>query len=155
MRLLAWALKLRAVSRLPVAFGHLTLRGLSTEQRHRWSARLLADAGVRRDMATLLKGVDRRYTLDAAEHFAEVQQPVLVLWGATKNAFPVHLGERLAADLPNARLELVQESSAFLSIDAPEAMAEAIDRFVTEVQDSGEPVLGSARAPREEGRAPR
>ena len=136
MQLLGRALRSGPLSRTPLTFGRLTLRGLTEEQRVRWSTPVLTDAEVRRDLRKAFRGVHRRYTLEAAQHFADVEQPVLVLWGGTRNAFPVWMGERLADDLPNARLEVIADSSAFLSLDAPEAMVDAIDRFVLEVASS-------------------
>jgi pimeloyl-ACP methyl ester carboxylesterase len=161
MHLMARIMRSSLLTRSPLAFGHLTLRGLTEAERIRWSTPLRTDAGVRHDLAKAFRGVHNRYTLEAATHFGEVQQPVLVLWGGTRNAFSLRLGERLAADLPNARLEVVQESSAFLPLDAPEAMAEAIDRFVAEVAagrgaaSAKGAASGSASATSEEGLAPR
>jgi pimeloyl-ACP methyl ester carboxylesterase len=133
MRALGLVLRSKWLSRLPMAFGRLTLKGLSEEQRRRWSTPLRTDPRIRRDMAAALKGVDRRLTLDAASRFGDVQQPILILWGAERTAFPVSLAERLAAELPDSRLALVPGSSAFLPIDAPAAVVQAVDGFIAEV----------------------
>ncbi|OWY58674.1 hypothetical protein B7486_78700, partial [cyanobacterium TDX16] len=152
MHLMARLMRSSLFTRSPLAFGHLTLRGLTEAERIRWSTPLRTDAGVRHDLRKAFRGVHNRYTLEAATHFADVEQPVLVLWGGSRNAFSLRLGERLAADLPNARLEVVRESSAFLPLDAPEAMAAAIDRFIADVAAGG-PL--SAGATGEEGLATR
>lgn len=121
----------KLLGRSPLAFGRLTLQGLTGVQRERWSTPLRTDAGVRHDVRKLFRGVSPRYTNDAAARFGSVEQPVLVLWGATRTAFPVHLGERLAAELPNARLQLVHESSALVPIDAPQVVVDAVHAFAT------------------------
>jgi pimeloyl-ACP methyl ester carboxylesterase len=46
---------------------------------------------------------------------------------------PPRLAERLASDLPQARLEFVTDAYTFSPMDAPEAVALAIDRFVREL----------------------
>jgi pimeloyl-ACP methyl ester carboxylesterase len=42
----------------------------------------------------------------------------------------VSLAERLCGDLPNARLELIDDAYVFVSEDQPERLAREIGRFV-------------------------
>ena len=46
---------------------------------------------------------------------------------------PTFHPQGLASDLPRARLEFVADASTFSPIDAPEAVALAIDRLVQEL----------------------
>ena len=51
---------------------------------------------VRRDAKKFFLRISNRYTLEAAEHFAEFRKPVLVAWGEDDWIFPLRFGERLA-----------------------------------------------------------
>jgi pimeloyl-ACP methyl ester carboxylesterase len=59
--------------------------------------------------------------------------PVLVLWSREDRLLPPRLAERLVSDLPRARLEFVPDAYTFSPIDAPEAVALAIDRLVRDL----------------------
>jgi pimeloyl-ACP methyl ester carboxylesterase len=92
----------------------------------RWTAPLRR-AGVRRDLLAVLKGVDARHTLAAAAANRDFPRPVLVAWGDDDRAFPRSLGERLAADIPGARLVTLPDCGAFAAIDRPELLADLVD----------------------------
>jgi pimeloyl-ACP methyl ester carboxylesterase len=53
----------------------------------------------------------------------------LIAWSADDAFFPLEDGERLAAALPDARLEVIQGSKTFSMIDQPDALAELIADF--------------------------
>jgi pimeloyl-ACP methyl ester carboxylesterase len=55
-----------------------------------------------------------------------------VVWAQDDRFFSRELGERLAATLPNARLEPIANSRTFVSEDEPEALADLIRGFVRE-----------------------
>jgi pimeloyl-ACP methyl ester carboxylesterase len=44
----------------------------------------------------------------------------------------VRFAERLARDIPNSRVELIEDSRSFVSEDQPERLAELIGAFVRE-----------------------
>ena len=92
----------------------------------------LNSAGVRRDTRKFLRAVDPRYTLDAAERMKAFEKPVLLIWGADDRLFPLDYPRRFAGALPNARLEVIPDARTFLPEDRPNAMSEAIARFVRE-----------------------
>ena len=102
------------------------------ERVRRWVAPLVADAAVRRDALKVIAGVNARHTLAAAHALRSFDRPALLLWSPDDRIFPLRLGERLAAELPDARLELVPGSRAFLPMDAPDRVAERIAAFVAE-----------------------
>jgi pimeloyl-ACP methyl ester carboxylesterase len=85
---------------------------------------------VRRDVVKVIKGLDPRHTIEAAQRLRSFEGPVLVAWGAEDKFFPRRLAERLAREIPRAQLELVEGARTFVPEDAPERLAELISKFV-------------------------
>jgi pimeloyl-ACP methyl ester carboxylesterase len=83
-------------------------------------------------VASILKGISPRYTLEAAERFGEFTKPVLIAWAPEDRFFKLRYAERLASAFPDARLELIEDSYTFVSLDQPERTAELIAAFVKE-----------------------
>ena len=96
---------------------------------------LIRDAGVRRDLARFLGGVSNRYTLEAARSFPGFDRPVLIVWGDRDLFFSPRLALRLQQDFPNARLEAVSGSRAFVPEDGPERLAQLIREFSEQVAE--------------------
>jgi pimeloyl-ACP methyl ester carboxylesterase len=84
---------------------------------------------VRRDLAKVMRGVNPRYTLEAAERLGEFNRPVLIVWAPEKDFFPWEHAERLSRAFPNARVERVDDSYTFVSEDQPERLAALISEF--------------------------
>ena len=95
-----------------------------------WFDPALHDAGVRRDLRRFLKTVSNRYTFEAARSFARFTKAVLIVWGQDDIFFPRRDGERLAQSFPNASLERVADSRAFVPEDQPAKLAALIAEFV-------------------------
>ncbi|HTF54664.1 MAG TPA: alpha/beta fold hydrolase [Pseudonocardia sp.] len=74
----------------------------------------------------VLRGMSGAVTLAAAEANRDFPRPVLIAWGEDDRLFPRRLGERLAADLPHARLVDLPDCAAFAALDQPERLAELI-----------------------------
>jgi pimeloyl-ACP methyl ester carboxylesterase len=125
----AQALRPRALRRLPLAYGWLAKHGIPDDLSDAWLAPALSSRQVRRDIASLLKGISKRYTLEAAERFGEFTKPVLIAWAPEDRFFKLRYAERMAAAFPDARLERIEDSYTFVSIDQPERTAELIDAF--------------------------
>lgn len=60
----------------------------------------------------------------------EIEQPVLVVWGRHDRFINVKLGELLAKSLPNAHLEIIEDSGHFVHMDKPEALLQATHEFL-------------------------
>ena len=90
----------------------------------------LTDKGIRRDLTKLLKSISNRYTLAAAQKFARFNRPVLLVWAERDFLFPKKYAERLAKAFPNARLEYVQDSKAFVSEDQPARLVDLVKAFI-------------------------
>jgi pimeloyl-ACP methyl ester carboxylesterase len=86
----------------------------------------------------VLKGLDARYTLEAAERLREFRRPVLIAWAPEKDFFKWEHAERLARTFPDARLERIDDSYTFVSEDQPQRLAGLIRKFMQETARGGE-----------------
>ena len=125
-------MRIRALRRLPMAYGLVTKRPIDHAVTDAWLRPFLQQRAVRRDTAKLLRGITRRDTLAAAERLRRFERPTLLAWAHEDRAFPVAHAHRLAALLPDARVEEIPDSLTFIPEDQPEPLADAIARFVRE-----------------------
>ena len=132
LRIVAQLLQWPPLRRSPLGFGWLSKR-ITNADSAAFVTPLARAPWARRDVGKFLRGISPRLTRRAAQHFAGFAAPVLVLWSRDDRLLPLRLGQRLASDLPRARLELVTDAYTFSPVDAPEAVAQAIDRFVREL----------------------
>ncbi len=121
--------RLRPAQRLPIAFGMVTKRTLPPEIADSYLLPSRRSAEIRADLLRFVRGVHKRYTLAAAERFGDLDLPVLLAWAAEDRAFKVSFAERLAGDLPDATLKLIDDSYTFVSEDQPELLTELIVEF--------------------------
>jgi pimeloyl-ACP methyl ester carboxylesterase len=120
-----------AARRTVLAYGGLA-REIPDDVTAAWIEPARTDAAVRGDLIRFMKAVDKSISLDAAQRLPELRIPSLVVWAQDDRFFSRELGERLAATLPNARLEPIANSRTFVSEDEPEALADLIRGFVRE-----------------------
>jgi pimeloyl-ACP methyl ester carboxylesterase len=95
-----------------------------------WAQPSLQDAAVRRDLGKLLKSMSPTYTLEAAERLRSFERPALLAWAPKDPFFKLSYAERLAREIPDCRLELVEGSRTFVPWDRPERLAELLAGFV-------------------------
>ena len=131
-------LRFRALYRLPIAFGRLTVRPIDPDAMTAYTAPLRENAAVRADFARLVRAISTRHTLEAAERLRGFGKPALVVWSMDDRLFPLRHGHELADRLPNARLEVIADSGAFIPEDRPRELAAAIGAFAEET--TGAPV---------------
>ncbi|WP_405134698.1 alpha/beta fold hydrolase [Nocardia sp. NBC_01388] len=129
VRLLTETMRIRALHRLPIAFGWVAKRPVPREIADSYLLPSRKSAAIRQDVRRVLKTLNRGYTLAAAEHFGEIALPILVVWAAEDKIFAVANAERLVRDLPGATLRLIDDSYAFLPEDQPELLSAAILEF--------------------------
>ncbi|WP_327113919.1 alpha/beta hydrolase [Nocardia sp. NBC_01730] len=129
MRPLTEAMRIRALHRLPLAFGLVTKRPVPPEIADSYLLPSRNSAAIRKDLRRFLRSAHRGYTLAAASHFADIDIPVLLAWAREDRIFPLSFAERLAGDLPNATLKLIDDSYTFLPEDQPELLTESILEF--------------------------
>jgi pimeloyl-ACP methyl ester carboxylesterase len=120
-----------AARRTSMAYGGLA-REIPDEVTGAWIEPARTDASIRGDLIRFMKAMDNSIAIEAAQRFAQLKVPSLVVWAQDDRFFPRELGERLAAALPNARLEPIANSRTFVSEDQPEALADLIRGFVRE-----------------------
>ena len=132
LRIVAMLLLWPPLRRSPLGFGWLSKR-ITDADSAAFVTPLARAPWARRDLGKFLRGISPRLTRRAAQRFAGFAAPVLILWSRDDRLLPLRIGQRLASDLPQARLELVTDAFTFSPVDAPEAVAQAIDRFVREL----------------------
>ncbi|MEM7136415.1 MAG: alpha/beta hydrolase [Myxococcota bacterium] len=123
-------LHVRALRNLPIAYGLLAKSGLPDDLVQGYVAPCASSPGVRRDVAKFMITTNSEVTLQAARELREFTRPVLLLWTPEDRFFPMRLPERFCAELPNARLELIDDAYVFVSEDQPDRVAASIARFV-------------------------
>ncbi|MEU0510921.1 MULTISPECIES: alpha/beta fold hydrolase [Amycolatopsis] len=129
--LLAQGLRSRAVQRLPIAFGRLTERPIPAEIMRSYTEPLRKRSGVRRDFAALVRSISSEFTQEAARGLVTFRLPTLIAWARERRRFfPQEHAHRLAGILPNAHLELLENTGPFISEDQPVALARLIHDFL-------------------------
>ena len=141
----------------PLGYGTLVNQPLDPELSRRWIEPCLADAGVRRDTAAFLKGVDKHELLDVSTRLHEFDKPVLLLWGDADRFFKLDFARRLDQTFPDARLVEVAGGRTFHPLDDPQRTAEEIaSAFYTGAPaavggSNAAAAAGGSRAPAEAG----
>jgi pimeloyl-ACP methyl ester carboxylesterase len=130
-------MRLRAARRLPIAYGWVTKRPIDREAEDSYVYPALTRSEIRKDIRRVLKGVDSRYTLEAAERLHQFDRPALIAWSREDRLFPPEHAERLAAILPQGRVEWIDDAYTFSPEDRPDRVAELIAGFVREPRAAG------------------
>ena len=125
-------LRVRALRRAPFAFGWLAKRPIPHDITDAWLRPPLTRREIREDAVRLLARVDPAITVAASEGLRAFDRPALIAWAAEDKLFPVDHAHRLAAILPDARVELIPDSYTFVAEDQPARLAELIGPFVRE-----------------------
>lgn len=73
---------------------------------------------------------DQRYTDEVEPHYAELAIPTKIIWGRRDVWIPADRAERLAAIIPGAELELIDNAGHLIQYDAPVALASALTRWL-------------------------
>jgi pimeloyl-ACP methyl ester carboxylesterase len=122
-------MRVRAVRRLPIAFGWLTIRGDAATAR--WMKPVLTQPQIRRDTVRALRAAaaDTGLLLAAAECLPRFHHPALVIWASRDRVMPPEHGRRLAELLPQARLAQVEDSYTLIPLDQPARLAQLIREF--------------------------
>jgi pimeloyl-ACP methyl ester carboxylesterase len=118
--------------RLPIAFGWLIKHDFAGAPTREWVEPYLSNREIRRDTVKVLRGIDPRYTLEAAEKLRSFDRPTLLAWAVEDRFFKTSYAEKLAATIPTATLERIDDSYTFVSEDQPERLVELIARFARE-----------------------
>jgi pimeloyl-ACP methyl ester carboxylesterase len=133
---LMWALlqpmRFRLQRRSPLAFGWLTKRPIERAAEDSYILRVLKDRAVRADAIAFIRSAKVALTNAAADKLPQFDKPALMAWSADDRVFPVADAHKLAADLPQGRVELVEDAYTFSMEDNPDQLAQLIAGFVRE-----------------------
>lgn len=119
-----------AVQRSKTGLGMVVKHPMPQEIMDSYTHPVHADAGIRRDLRNFLRGVNKRYTLAAADKFADVKMPVLLVGAAEEKVFPERLAKRLEQLLPDARRVVVEDSYTFVPEDQPAELSRLVVDFL-------------------------
>jgi pimeloyl-ACP methyl ester carboxylesterase len=142
MFLLGQTLRPRAIQRLLYRWS--TKRPLPDSICQSYSRHGLRRPDVVRDLARVLRSLEPRHTLSAAERMRGFERPVLVVWAGDDRFFPPSDGQRLADLVPDGRFELVEDSYTFIPEDQPVRLASLIHEFLGETPIEREDAIARA-----------
>lgn len=122
---LAASLRLRVLRHSPLGYGLLGSR-LDPTLTASWAEPVQTRPEIRADLVRLLRHVDPRELDAVTRRIGRTAPPVTLVWGQRDRSFSPALGRRLAAVLPGSRLVEVEGARTFVSLDAPEAVVDAV-----------------------------
>ena len=125
-RALLAPMRLRALRHSPLGFGMLMRHPIDAELTLSWLAPAMADPRIRADIARFARGLDRGALVELAPRLGDFRGPVRVVWGTDDRNFSAKFGRRLADAFADAQFVEVPGATTFVSIDRPDAVAEAI-----------------------------
>jgi pimeloyl-ACP methyl ester carboxylesterase len=127
MALLAAPFRIGALAR--AAFKPFSKQPIPPELVASWMQPGLHDPGVKRDAKKVTAGMNKRYTLEAAQKLRDSKLPILLTWAPGDRFFPIKYAKRLEKEAPNARLVEIQDAKTFVPLDQPAHLADLIAEF--------------------------
>lgn len=91
-----------------------------------WVRPGLSDPRIAEDLRQFTLSLRTEVTLRVAQRLPEFGKPALIAWSADDQFFPLEDGERLAATIPNARLEVIDGAPTFSMLDRPDRLADLL-----------------------------
>lgn len=89
-----------------------------------WIGPALTDRAIAEDLRQLTLSLRTEVTTRAAARLPEFDKPTLIAWSADDLFFAQNDGVRLAATIPNARLEVIEGARTFSMLDRPDKLAD-------------------------------
>jgi pimeloyl-ACP methyl ester carboxylesterase len=126
MALLAAPFRIGALAR--AAFKPFSRTPIPPDLVASWMEPGLHDPGVKRDAKKVTAGMNKRYTLEAAEKLRGTELPILLAWAPGDRFFPISYARRLA-DETGARVVEIPDSKTFVPLDQPGRLADEIAAF--------------------------
>jgi pimeloyl-ACP methyl ester carboxylesterase len=108
----------------------VTSGGLDPSRVESFLGPIRRDKRIAGDLVAALAGCRPQLMLDATEALPRFERPVLLVWGEACEFFPVSLARRLASDFGDATLTTIPGAKAWVPVDAPAALSDAIGAFV-------------------------
>ncbi|MEU8712263.1 alpha/beta hydrolase [Streptomyces sp. NPDC048663] len=128
-------MRLKAVRRLPIAFGWLTRRGDADTLR--WAGPVMRRSDIRRDTVRALRALaaDTAVLERATDRLRGFERPALVIWASEERVMPLAHGRRLSELLPRGRLVEIEDSYTLVPLDQPRHLARLIREFTSAATD--------------------
>lgn len=95
-----------------------------------WMRPATKDSAVMRDAKKVTAGMNKRYTLAAAEKLRGSDLPIRLLWAPGDKYFPLSYAERLASEAGNAEIVQIPNAKTFVPLDQPQRVADEIANFI-------------------------
>ena len=131
-RALFAALRVRALRSTPLAYGWLAKSKLDPAAGDSYILPILTEKAQGADFSRIMRAFDPKHTMEAVEKLRSYDRPVLIAWSRDDRFFPPADAERLARDIPGARVEWIDDAYTFSMEDQPERLADLIGGFVRE-----------------------
>ncbi|BBX98877.1 alpha/beta fold hydrolase [Mycobacterium lacus] len=116
---------MRAPAARKRAYGGLA-HGNIDELTQMWVRPVLSNSAIAEDLRQFSLSMRTEVTMGVAARLPEFDKPTLIAWSGDDVFFEQEDGERLAATVPNARLEVIEGARTFSMVDRPEQLAELV-----------------------------
>lgn len=93
--------------------------------------RPFADQNGRRSYLRAARALNNRDLVSRSRHIEEIASPTLILWGAQDRFLDAAWGAHLQRKIRGATLQVIDPGGHFLPLDRPEAVVEALLRFLS------------------------
>ena len=110
--------------------GMVTEGRVTDELVEEWT-RPFQDLGGRRAYLRAARALNNRDLMSRSKHIEEIETPTLILWGANDAFLEPRWAETLKHKLRDTTVEIIDPGGHFLPLDRPDAVVEAITRFLT------------------------
>jgi pimeloyl-ACP methyl ester carboxylesterase len=104
-----------------------------------WVRPALSNDTIAEDLRQLTLSFRADVTTGVAARLSEFDKPALIAWSADDLFFDVADGERLAAALPNARLEVIEGARTFSMVDQPDRLADVLSTIAVPAYPTRDP----------------
>ena len=91
-----------------------------------WVRAALSDPAITEDLRHFTQSLRTEITTAVAAQLPSFDKPALIAWSADDVFFALEDGERLAATIPNARLEVIEGARTFSMLDQPDRLADLL-----------------------------
>jgi pimeloyl-ACP methyl ester carboxylesterase len=131
VNLMLQSLRIRALRRLPIAYGWMSKR-LPHQLTDEWLRPAFTQRAIRRDLSKFIHAGEPSLVASATERLRSFDRPALVVWAREDRVMPRDHGRRLAELLPQGRLVEVDDSYVLIPVDQPAELSRHIREFVRE-----------------------